>query len=135
MSEFSLYKQMSAAGHFLHHYRGAKPTQEKTLHIIHRRRGSITQRELQDILQIQQGSISEMVSKMEDNGLIIRTQDPKDRRRMILQLTREGERIREENIRKNLPEEEALFDVLTDEEKEQLSVLMSKLLDRWLQHR
>lgn len=129
--ESILYRQLSTAGRELHRRRGEKPTQERILFIIHRHGGAVTQREMQEMLKIRQGSLSEVVSKLEDKGLIVKTQDPADKRRMVLQLTPEGEALREENHRLTKEDDSHLFDILSNEEKAQLSGIMEKLLSDW----
>lgn len=129
--ENRLYRQISAAGRNLHHRRGEKPTQERILFMIHRHGGAVTQREMQEMLKIRQGSLSEVVSKLEDKGLIVKTPDPSDRRRTVLRLTPEGEKLREEKHRQAKEDDSHLFDVLSSEEKEQLSLIMEKLLCDW----
>ena len=50
-------------------------------------RGIITQRELQDMLGVQSGSLSEILNKVETCGYIMRRQNERDRRQMNLELT------------------------------------------------
>ena len=50
----------------------------------------MSQKEMQDKLDIQSGSISELISKLEKKELVIRQPDSADRRRMILFLTEKG---------------------------------------------
>lgn len=117
-----------------HLYRrgGQKNGQRGILHILSREE-EITQRQLQDMLEIQPGSMSEILSKMEDNGLIERLKDDEDKRRMLVKLTRQGEEhVKEYRLGKRRQDP---FSALKDEEKEQLKMLLKKLLTSWKQSR
>lgn len=92
----------------------------------------MTQKQLQEMLEIQAGSISEILSKMEDNRLIERLKDHEDKRRMLVSLTQQGEEhVKEYRLGKKMGDS---FSPLNDEEKEQLKILLLKLLDSWKQH-
>lgn len=117
-------------GHFLHHRRGGKRGQGKILRILVKE-GEMTQRELQDCLGIQPGSMSEIIMKLEGNGLICRTKDETDRRKIKVKITEEGRSFYQEKHKENIEQEKKLFDVLTVKEQEQLKVLLSKLFEDW----
>lgn len=94
-------------------------------------RGELTQRELQELLGIQAGSLSELVGRMEERGVITRGPDEKDRRRTILRLTEEGRRFASEPRPMG---DERLFAALSEEEREQLRGMLQKIIDahnRW----
>lgn len=95
-------------------------------------RGELTQRELQSLLGIQAGSLSELVSRMEKFGVITRAPDEKDRRRIVLRLTDLGrERAREPREMTD----ERLFAALTEEERETLGAMLRKIVDAHLKWR
>ena len=52
--------------------------------------GDLYQKELQYILGIRPGSMSEIVTKLEKRGLLVRKRDEKDMRRARLSITEEG---------------------------------------------
>lgn len=87
----------------------------------------MTQKELQEILQIQPGSMSELLAKLEEKGLILRRKDEEDKRRSILTLTEAGQTVAKEQQR----EEKPLFEALDETEQEELKNLLGKLLDSW----
>ncbi len=92
-------------------------------------RGELTQRELQELLGIQAGSLSELVGRMEKFGTVVRAQDEKDRRRIVLTLTDLGrERAREPRV----IGDEQLFAALTEEEREQMRGMLQKIVDAHL---
>ena len=86
----------------------------------------MTQREIQERLQIQPGSVSELTGKLEMKGFVTRTRDERDRRRVALTLTPEGRRAAAK--RKDVA---VRFDGLTAEERERLADLLEKLIEGW----
>ena len=82
---------LHAAGHFLHFNAKGRRMRRRTL-ILLNERGPLPQKEVQDILQIKSGSISEMLGKMEKEGLLERVRDEHDRRSTLLQITPEGQK-------------------------------------------
>ena len=126
--EDSLAGLMHATGHFLHR-RGRQGGGQEGILAILAEKGQMSQKELQDILRIQPGSISEILSKLEMKGLIIRQKDEDDRRKSIVQLTDEGRSVLEKGNPRM--DESALFEVLNAEEQAELKLLLKKLLDFW----
>lgn len=59
--EEKLQGQLRACGHFLHYNMGQKVGQARILTVL-LERGIITQRELQDILEVRSGSLSEILN-------------------------------------------------------------------------
>ncbi|MCD8326616.1 MAG: MarR family transcriptional regulator [Lachnospiraceae bacterium] len=91
----------------------------------------MSQQELQKHLGIQSGSISEILGKMETNGLIRRARLASDHRKICLFLTDAG-RERLERKREEIHSQEALlFQRLTAQEQAELQRIMEKLLDGW----
>ena len=118
-------------GHYLHHHWGCgRASQMRALHILEDC-GEMTQRELQDRMGIQQGSLSELVKKLEEQSYIARTCSPTDHRQMLIQITEPGRRqsqlLRERRNREGVE----LAGVLSEDEQRQLRALLSKLLDSW----
>lgn len=134
-----LYELMRMCGHYLYHNAGQKQGsgmgQNRVLKILAGReqegRTEMTQKELQDILQIQAGSLSEMLSKMEAKELIQRSKSTEDHRVCSISLTDKG---KEEALQKHRKGgENEMFSALNDAERENLKVLLKKLVDSWKQ--
>ncbi len=89
-------------------------------------RGPLTQRELRELLGIQAGSLSELVSRMEKFGVLTRAVDQRDRRRTVLTLTELGYKRAREPREMN---DERLFAALTPEEREELRQMLQKIDD------
>ena len=115
---------------FFRYGMGGKTGQQRILAML-AERGIITQRELQDMLGVQSGSLSEILNKVETCGYIMRRQNERDRRQMNLELTDSGMEAagiyREEHMKKA----RAMFDGLTEDEKKQLSSLLEKMMEHW----
>ena len=85
---------------------------------------SISQQSLQEILAIRPGSLSELLKKLEDKGLILRTPDDNDRRKNTLSLTDAGR-----DTLKATEEQRDPFNMLTEEEQETLKTLLKKIIE------
>lgn len=90
----------------------------------------MSQKEMQDKLDIQSGSISELISKLEKKELVIRQPDSADRRRMILFLTEKGREDVEAYSRQYENSVLSFFQVLDESEKKELERILEKLLDQ-----
>lgn len=125
-----LVRQLRACMHYFHYGMGRKSGQQRILSLLRERRG-MTQRELQDVLGVQPGSLSEILNKVEAGGYIRRRQNERDRRRFDLELTEAGE-----NAARDVREEHRqmianMFSALSEEEKRQLSQLLEKMTESW----
>ena len=113
-----------------HRHRGPGISRDRLLVIISEYPDGIRQKDLAEKAHINPSSTSEVVTKLEDDGYLIRTIDPSDKRATVLKLTEMGA-VRAEEIR---GEREAFLDDyfgrLTDEEKQTLSDILDKLLEK-----
>ncbi|MGN1328826.1 MAG: MarR family winged helix-turn-helix transcriptional regulator [Eubacterium sp.] len=119
-------------GHTLRFLYEGKGSQKRIL-IILNETGSITQRELTQRLGVKPGSASEVIAKLEDSGLIKRTQSEEDRRTADIELTDAGKELAEKaaDDRKNRHRE--MFSCLSQEEKNTLLSLLEKVNSDWNQ--
>ena len=95
-------------------------TQDRIIRILDENGGTMGQKALQELLRVQPGSISEILAKMEEKGLISRSRDDEDKRASLITLQTEA-----------LPDsdETSCFSVLSEEEKETLRCLLQKVLN------
>lgn len=125
---FALLNRLGRAGHG--GFNG-KSSQNRILHILSKS-GRMTQRELTQQLGIQPGSASEIIKKLETAGLVTRQSNSEDRRTVDIALTDAGKAQAEGSNAQYA--DHALFDVLSDEEKQQLLALLEKLGHQWHGH-
>ena len=109
---------------------GGHQTQGRILKILYYQ-GPMTQRALQEKLDIQAGSMSEIAAKLENKGFIHRDKAPTDKRKILLTLTETGRADVENFQRHSGVRRNVNFDVLTKEEQQLLLHLLEKLLSRW----
>lgn len=112
--------------HYIVHYKGRG--QGKILKIL-AKQGEMSQKDLQDILEIQSGSISELLAKLEEKSLIVRTKSEEDKRKVIISITELGREKVANCGCKNRAEK--LYGGLSEEEKKELKFLLEKLMNSW----
>lgn len=107
-----------------------KSSQKRILIILNKVK-KITQRDLTVRLGIRPGSASEVLSKLEKAGLIIRTESEADRRTTNIELTEQGiqEALNAAGQRSRRHEE--MFSCLSGSEKEALLSLLEKVNEDW----
>ena len=113
-----------SCAHMLHHKERRSGSREQILTYL-MENGSAFQKDIQEELRVQPGSVSELLSKLEKNDLIVRKKSRLDKRAVIISLTQKGAAETKVRLQK---EENSPFDVLTDEEQETLRTILRKLL-------
>lgn len=107
---------------------------QKRILIILNEMETITQRDLTERLGIQPGSASEILSKLENAGWILRTQNKGDRRTTDVCLTDSGRELATEALAQRRKRHEEMFSCLSEEEKEHLLSLLEKVCADWRSH-
>ena len=100
---------------------------ERLLGVIAGFEGGVRQKTLTEELRINPSSVSEMISKLQNDGYVMRTVDPDDKRATLIVLTELGEARAAEIADERQARFAGLFSALTEEEKEQLVALLEKL--------
>ena len=118
-------------GHMMRGLYEGRGSQQRVLIVLNEMGGSVTQRMLTERLQIQSGSASEVIGKLESAGYIVRTVSEADRRNVEVTLTEKGREAAEEAKRKRQLRHEEMFLCLSETEKEELLVLLEKLSSDW----
>lgn len=106
---------------------------QKRILIILRENGSMTQRDLTMRLDVRPGTISEVLGKLENAGLISRIVNPEDKRTVDISLTDKGVSIAQEAAETREARHSEMFRCLSDEEKQTLLSLLEKLSIDWRQ--
>jgi len=118
-------------GHYLHHHWGCgRASQNRTLRILDEH-SEMTQRQLQDLMGIQQGSLSELVKKLEGQGLIVREREQNDQRQLLIRITEAGRQQNQYNHTQRMRQGRELAAALSEEEQRQLLALLGKLYGSW----
>ena len=125
-----IYHQLRRMGFATQHMTEERGGQKRILMML-QRRGPMTQRELTEILGVQSGSASEILSKIEAAGLIERSPNAEDQRTMDVRLTEAGAAAAAAAREENEARIREMFSALTEEEKEQLSALLAKVDEDW----
>ncbi|MDE7327836.1 MAG: MarR family transcriptional regulator [Lachnospiraceae bacterium] len=107
-----------------------KASQKRILMILNESE-SITQRDLTERLGIQPGSASEILSKLESAGWILRIQNEADRRTTDVCLTDSGRELAAEALAQRQKRHEEMFSCLSAEEKQELLSLLEKVYEDW----
>ena len=105
-------------------------SRERLLSIISEFPEGVNQKQLAEAAGINASSTSEVVSRLEDDGYLLRQIDPSDKRATILKLTEMGQ-VRAQEVK---DEREGfldqLFAKLTEQEKQTLSDILDKLIEK-----
>ena len=117
-------------GHTMRQISEGRGSQKRILILLRETEG-MTQKELTARLGVQPGSASEVLSKLEQAGLILRSQSETDHRTTDIRLTPAGNALAEAASTKRMERHEQMFAVLSDEEKDILIELLEKLNDHW----
>jgi len=128
----SLYQTMHRLIRLMHrraHYRkrmqgGLYHGQATLLRLAAQKDGAI-QRDLAAEMDVRPPSMTEMLTRLELNGMIVRRQDETDQRQARIFITEEGRKLAEQmNAAADMDD---IFDVLSGEEKLQLLTILEKL--------
>lgn len=129
-TDVELMRQMRRCNHLLYHKFSLNFSQNRILSLLNRE-GPMTQKALMCKMQIQPGSLSEVLAKVEGAGLVERRRCEDDRRNFEIRLTEEGVKQAEAFERDRQEMAQLLFATLDDGEKQQLMNLMTKLHEHW----
>jgi len=123
-------RQLHRSGHYLHYKMGDKAGRRRVLMILSEE-PALLQRELQDRLGIQSGSLSEILIKMEADGLIERGKSPRDARNVELRVTDRG-RAEEQTLRAEFQRQtERMMACFTEVQLKELRGLLDIMLNHW----
>lgn len=129
MDDLTLLHLFHQCSHKLYTNRKAHGQERLLIQLM--KRGALTQRELTDITGRCSATLSEQLENMEQAGYITRTRNEQDRRNVDVSLTPLGQEAAEEAENNRDKRARVLFSELNREEKEQLFLLLEKLLSSW----
>lgn len=117
-------------GHTMRQISEGRGSQKRIL-ILLRETDGMTQKALTARLGVQPGSASEVLNKLEQAGLILRTPSETDHRTTDIRLTPDGEALAKEASAKRAERHEQMFAVLSEEEKDTLIALLERVNAHW----
>ncbi|MCD8075844.1 MAG: MarR family transcriptional regulator [Lachnospiraceae bacterium] len=118
--------RLHQCGHYLYHHT-AGPRQMTVLQLL-QKNGPMSQQDIQEMLDIQAGSVSELISKLESKGFLMRQRDETDRRKVVISLTDRGQALEIKSQEEILSRR---YSSLDETQQEQFLELLDRLLDHW----
>lgn len=130
MDNIELINILRKCSHFLYHRANRQIGKESALLALLKHQ-PLTQTELGKIVNVRASSVSELVSKMENEGLILKKRARLDSRSFSITLTHEG--LVKANEVEGIHNDEAmrLLGFLDHDERETLARILNKLLSLW----
>ncbi len=121
---------LGACGYFLHYKMGEKAGRRRIFTVLSKAK-ELPQRELQDILGICSGSLSEILAKMEADGFLEKAKSKTDGRQLNLRLTEAGKREAVEQEKDYQLRVRRMVSCLSKEEQEDLLKMLTALAECW----
>lgn len=118
-------------GHYLHIHAGGRGGKQFILAALHKSDGRLLQRDLLEQARISPAALSEVLAKLEGEGLIVRKPFEHDRRQLLIQLTEKGEGYAEHMCQQRDEFERTALSCLAPEEQDQLESLLQRLKQHW----
>lgn len=125
-----LIRCLRALGRTIRALSEGRASQKRVLRLL-RESGPVTQQALTARLNVQPGSASEVIRRLEETGLILRSPNALDRRTSDIRLTAEGKTQADRAEAEIQARRREMFSCLSDEEKAQLLTLLQKLSEDW----
>ena len=108
---------------------GLSVAQAPVLGILHEAKRPIMITEVARRLFLETPSVTTMIDRLSERGLVERIKDPKDRRKTLVGLTAKGKRLVESIREPGRQLQEEMFGALDDGERESLKALLQKFRD------
>ncbi|WP_321971784.1 MarR family winged helix-turn-helix transcriptional regulator [Paratractidigestivibacter sp.] len=119
-------------GHYMFVKRGGLGGKQHVLKTLYGvEHGRIAQKELLAMTSTTSASLSEVLAKLEREGLIERGRSETDKRQLEIKLTPEGTRMASDLIREEEDFEAGALSVLSPDERAQLIGLLDRIFDDW----
>lgn len=124
---FHLITDIHAVAQKSHHQHGGFRGQGRIIHLLAGQNHPLTQRKLAALAQIQPGSLTQLLEKMERDQLIRRQRSQHDRRSIEVTLTSKGQQQYKQIIAHRVAFEKQMVSDISDEERQQFLRVISKL--------
>ena len=119
-------------GHYMHFHGGGVSGKAPIICLLAKQPGGeMSQQELGMHFDLKPGSLSEILSKLEVNGLIVRSRNPKDRRQLTIHLTEIGWKKARIDQAARIHFREQAFSALTPGERKDFADMLDKIRETW----
>ncbi|HMQ09229.1 MAG TPA: MarR family transcriptional regulator [Candidatus Nanoperiomorbaceae bacterium] len=125
----AIKRAYSHGSRFSHRHFGVTMTQASVLMLL-MHEGRKTMGELALALGVSKSAVTQLLNSLIEQGFIERNQDEQDRRVAYVELSRDGVRHLRRVRRGGARQITQLFDLLTDEELQQIETITAKLVNR-----
>ncbi|WP_044639899.1 MarR family winged helix-turn-helix transcriptional regulator [Risungbinella massiliensis] len=105
---------------------GLNPSEFGALEVLYHK-GRQTIQQIGEKVLLASGSMTYLIDKLEKKGLVKRAHCPEDRRVTYIEITDKGKTLMGEKFPNHQKVIEQMFDVLDEQEKEQLILLLKKI--------
>lgn len=130
-TEMRIMRNFGYFGYYLHVHWGGRNGKQHILVELLAHDGQMTQRELQEASCITSASLSEVIAKLEAEGLVERERSETDRRQLTVTLTESGTQRARNVLATRERFERVAFDCLEPEERERLLEALDRVAARW----
>lgn len=130
-TEMRIMRNFGYFGYYLHVHWGGRNGKQHILVELLAHDGQMTQRELQEASCITSASLSEVIAKLEAEGLVERERSETDRRQLTVTLTESGTQRARDVLATRERFERVAFDCLEPEERERLLEALDRVAARW----
>lgn len=120
------YRNAHRSSYELFREKGLTLSQFTVLELLYNR-GEQTIQQIIDKVLSSSGNITVVVRNLEQLGLVIRRDNPEDRRSYLIGITQNGRELMDETFAKHMSNLAEAFSKLTTEEKEQVVSILKKL--------
>lgn len=125
-----LIHNLRRCGHYLRHNTEEKGSQRRVLFLL-RRNGAMTQKDLLEAMDVRAGSLSELLSKLEAKGCIVKEKSEADKRNYNVSITPAGLDALQEMQQQYRDSMASLLAGFSDADKAELNRLLEKLQSTW----
>ena len=132
---FELYRALLSVSHLLRHGHGEPelrmaPGQQRVLAVLSRH-DSMPQRELLEQMGLARATLSELLTRLEEKGLIERTRSKADRRAITISLTKKGKTASKKVVSIESDIADEAFAPLSAAQKDDLKSMLDAVLQSW----
>ena len=129
----SLYREFMHVSHFLRHGHNepalkVAPGQHRVLTVLGNV-DALAQRDLAERMGIAPASLSELLTKLEERGLVVRERQKEDRRVIMVSLSKKGKAQAQKLLDAEQRIADETFGALSEEDREQLARILTAIVE------